>query len=291
MISVCVVNWNQAELLLDCLRSIFENPPSEELEVIVVDNGSTDGSASRVREAFPQVRLIENEENLGFGAANNQAIEASEGWAILLLNNDTLVLPGALDAMADVLRSDPRVGIVGCSQYADRDLTIRHRTAYRRFPSIPASFVHQAALFMKLTKRFPKSRFVNGLVMNYSYDDHDRAIDAAHINGACMMCRREVLDEVGLFDTNLFLFLEDTDLCQRVKKAGYRIVYTPAGTVVHFGSQSLIASGRGFKQYHYKSKCYYLEKHYGRLTRLLYQIEFAAAKRVIPRIINQEYGA
>lgn len=290
MISVCVVNWNQADLLIGCLRSIFENPPSEEPEVIVVDNGSSDGSVQRVRELFPQVTLIENCENLGFGAANNQAIEASSGWAVLLLNNDTIVLPDALDAMVRVLRTDPSAAIVGCSQYADRELTIRHHTAYRRFPSIPASFVHQLALFLKLQKRFPRSRLVNRLFMHYSYDDHDKTIDAAHINGACMMCRREVLNEVGLFDTNLFLFLEDTDLCRRVRKKGFKIVYTPAGAIVHFGSQSLIASGRGFKEFHYKSKCYYLEKHHGRLARLFYQIEFAVARRVLPRITNQEYG-
>ena len=290
MICIAIVNWNQAGLLVDCLESIFQNPPSEELEVIVVDNGSEDDSVVLVNSRFPLVKVISNAENLGFGPANNQAIRASSGWAILFLNNDTLVLPGAVDAMADVLRADRSVGIVGCSQFSDRDLAHRHCTAYRRFPSLPASFVHQLSLFLKLARKFPNSRLIQLLHMNYSYRDHDRTLNAAHINGACMMCRRDVLDEVGTFDTGLFLFLEDTDLCQRVKRHGYRIVYTPSGGVVHFGSRSLIASGRGFKDFHYKSKCYYLEKHYGRAARLFYQAEYGLARRLLPRILNQEYG-
>jgi GT2 family glycosyltransferase len=290
MISIVIVNWNQAKLLHDCVESILDNPPTEGVEVIVVDNASEDNSVELMQSMFPQVKLICNERNLGFGVANNIGIRVSTGWSILLLNNDTIVMPGAIDAMADALRLDDLIGIVGCSQFADRELTHKHRTAYRRFPSIAGSFAHQLALYFKLPQRFPENKYVDNLLMNYSLTDHENILESAHINGACMLCRRSALDEVGLFDENLFLFLEDTDLCQRMGKSGRKIVFTPAGSVVHFGSQSLVASGIGFKEFHYKSKRYYLKKHYGVLALAIYDLEFAIIRRIKPSLLNQEYG-
>lgn len=228
-VSVAIAHWNLCNLLRDCLESVYANANEVSLEVIVVDNGSTDGSVEMVKENFPHVRLIENTQNVGFNIATNQAIRASGAKYVLLLNNDTVVPPGTLAKLVNYMDAHPRVGIVGPRLiYPDGRLQL----SCHHFATV------QSALWMALFlyRAFPRSeRFGR---YNMTYWDHDDTREVDWIMATCMLVRREAVSEVGLLDERAFAGGADADWCYRFWKAGWPVVFYHEATVIHHHGKS-----------------------------------------------------
>ena len=216
-VSIIIVNWNTADLLLACLASIADRP-SMPCELLVVDNASTDGSPARVRERFPDVRLLPQSENLGFARANNLALAEARGRYLLLLNPDTEVLPGALDSLVAFLAATPAAGIAGPPLWNPDG---SHQPSVQAFPSLGSEFLRQTMLH----------RIVPDRSRNGPHRRETRRVDA--VTGAALAIRRECLDAIGPLDEDIFMFYEDTDWCRRAHEAGWGVWYVDGPGIVH----------------------------------------------------------
>lgn len=244
-LSIIIVNWNTRDILLDCLDSIGAHPPSRPYNVWVVDNASSDGSVAAVRERHPYVQVIENAENRGFAAANNQAIAASRSDYVLLLNSDTIVHAQSLERMARFLDAHDRVGIAGaCLLNADGTL----QPSWAAFPSFWSELLGR-----NIRTRTP-----------YRSGDGSTAYLVDWVGGAALMIRRTVVEQIGVLDEGYFMYSEETDWCFRVRKAGWDICYLPDATIVHLGGRSSKKASARMKAELYRSKIRFYTKHYGR---------------------------
>jgi len=256
-LSICIVNYNTKRLLRDCLVSLFnDNPGRICFEVIVVDNSSSDGSVSMIQDAFPQVRLLINKENLGFAKANNQAMKKSRGRYILLLNSDTVVLPGAFEKMVGFLESTPKAGAVA-PKLLNLDGTTQVGFNVRRLLSPKVTISH----LLLLDKMFPQSKTIRDYrMLDWNHNDIREIEQPA---ASCFLVRREVIDNIGMMDEGFFAWYTDVDLCLRMKQAGWKIFYLPEAQVYHHGGQSTI----GWKQADllvktYRDLLHYYQKHF-----------------------------
>ncbi|HEY9757192.1 MAG TPA: glycosyltransferase family 2 protein [Oculatellaceae cyanobacterium] len=262
LVSVIVVSWNTRELLRACLTSLLaelDSLPSS--EVFLVDNDSADGSADMVAADFPTVRLTANKTNRGFAAANNQALEMASGDFILLLNPDTVVHPGAIKTMIDFMRSHARAGIVA-PQLLNSDGSVQR--SCRQFPT----FLGMLYELLGLSRFFPdKALFRQYKMLDWEHDD-ERQVDQPE--GACLMLRKEVINQVGVLDEGFFMLFEEVDWCYRIKKAGWEIWFAPASKVTHHYGQSIkqvkvkmiLSSHRGLYRFwrkHYRGDRWYLD--------------------------------
>jgi GT2 family glycosyltransferase len=258
-LSVVVVSYNTRDLLQACLTSVNSTMSSaSNYEVIVVDNASLDGSAVMVKETFLQVDLIVNQENRGFAAANNQAIERSSGRYVILLNPDTAVREGALNAMVKFMDDNSEVGVVG-PKLVFPDGRFQH-SAFS-FPTLPMIFfdffpLNHRVLNSRLNGRYPRALYGAG---------NPFPID--HPLGAGLMVRREVIEEVGLLDERFFMYCEEIDWCMRIKKAGWEILCLPEAGIVHHVGQSTKQFHRDMFVELHKSRYRLYEKHYNRSFR------------------------
>jgi len=228
-VSVIIVSWNTQDILRDCLRSIYEQGGEIDLEVIVIDNASTDGSVEMVKKDFPQVTLIENSQNRGFAAANNQGIAISKGRYVLLLNSDTVVLDNAIAKTAAFADSHPKAAIVGC-RVLNPDQTLQP-TCFM-FPSILNMLLSSTYLY----KLFPKSKFFGRERMTWWNRNDIREVDV--VTGCFMLVRQDAIKKVGSMDEQFFMYGEETDWCYRFKQAGWKILFTPCAEIIHLGGQS-----------------------------------------------------
>lgn len=227
--SIIIVNWNTKELLQNCLTSVYKQAGSVNYEVIVIDNGSTDGSPEMVSNDFPQVILVRNLENKGFAAANNQGITIAKGRYVLLLNSDTVILNSALSKTVAFADAHLEAAVVGC-RVLNPDRTLQP-TCFM-FPSLLNTFLSSTYLY----KLFPKSRFFGRERMTWWDRGDTREVDV--VTGCFMLVRREAIEQVGLMDERFFMYGEETDWCYRFKKAGWRVVFAPVAEIVHLGGQS-----------------------------------------------------
>jgi GT2 family glycosyltransferase len=250
-LSVVIASWNTAALLEDCLASLFLSPPPDQMEAIVVDNASSDDSAARVRRNWPAVRLIQNAQNLGFARANNQGITASRGRYILLLNSDTVAPPGALAGLVDFMDEHPEAGAVG-----PRLLRPDGRPQPFAFGGDP-------------TPLYLLRRGLNLLLLRRPLHDWntDRTQAVDWVSGACLLLRREALEQSGPLDEAIFMYYEDNDLCLRLRRRGWKVYYHPGVSITHFGGQSLAQNPAARKAY-YASLEYFYRKHYGSVSQL-----------------------
>jgi hypothetical protein len=261
-LTIIVVSYNTRSIIGDCLQSIPPGAGDVRHEVIVVDNASPDGSAVLVAEHFPDVRLIRNAGNVGFAAANNQAIVESSGRYIVLLNADTVVKPAALQALVRFMDAHADVGYCG-PQLINPDGT--HQPSARRFPTV----FSEALSLCGLHKRLPSSRHCLNLHEKYGSDE---AFRTDWVTGACLVVRREVMEQVGLLDDSFFLYFEETDWCLRMSRQGWQGWYVPAGTVIHYGGFSLGPRGQStpfygnHPEYWMESWRLYMRKHHGPLA-------------------------
>lgn len=230
-LTIVVVNWNTRELLRQCLDSIPCGLESaHRAETWVVDNASQDGSAAMVAETFPDVHLVANDTNVGFARANNQAIRQARGRYVLLLNSDTKVLPGALSALVQFLDGHPNAGAAGC-RLLNADGT-KQRSAWMHYPNLGS--VATAAFWLNHLPLLKKRARREEETLNAATNP----VQVKHLLGACLMVRRLLLDKVGLMDEDYFMYLEETDWCQRINAAGAGVFFLPSAEIIHFGQQS-----------------------------------------------------
>jgi GT2 family glycosyltransferase len=222
-----------------------------EIEIFVVDNGSQDGSGNEVKKAFPSVHLVENEKNLGFAKAVNQGLEKASGRYILLLNPDTQVKNGAIERLISFMDVHLDVGVVG-AQLLNSDGSRQNSIA--NFPSLATELLNKSLLRWLFPKVFPGKE-----------KDYSEAIEVDSVIGACMMVRRDAINQVGLLDEEYFLFLEETDWCFRIKKAGWKIYHVPQAEVYHFQGKSAEVEKEKAKIEYYRSRYYFFKKNRGEL--------------------------
>jgi len=230
--SICILNRDQRELLKECLDSCYREFKESNIsgEVIVVDNGSSDGSPAMVRSLFPEARLISNSGNAGFSTANNQAIRVARGRYVLVLNNDTVLLPGCLRVLLAFMDAHPEVGAAG-PKLLNRDGSTQ-LGYHRRLPTIADTCV---ALFWipHIWPGNPVTR--HAIMMDEVTDPATASMAIEQVGGCAMFLRREAMESVGLFDEAFYRWFEDVDLCERLRTAGWSMVYVPGAQIVHYG--------------------------------------------------------
>jgi GT2 family glycosyltransferase len=271
-LSVIIVNWNTKNLLCQCLDSLNQVAKKVEMEIFVVDNGSMDGSGEVVRKRFPGVKLVENQMNLGFAKANNQALRLSKEKYVLLLNPDTQIKRGAIEEMILFMNAHPEVGVVG-GQLLNSDGSKQNSIA--NFPSLATELLNKSLLRWLFPENFPgKEKSYLG------------PIEVDSVIGACMMVKREAMEQVGLLDEDYFLFLEETDWCCRMKKAGWKIYHVPQAEIFHFQGRSAETKKERAKIEYYRSRYHFFRRnrgrfqwtilHIGLLIRLAVELIFAS---------------
>jgi GT2 family glycosyltransferase len=229
-ISVVTLNYNTRDLLESCLRSLQEHHDGLQLELIVVDNASRDGSAQMVRDRFPQVLLIENDENLGCAGGDNRGIEISSAPYVLIFDADTAARPAAIETMLDYLEGHPDVGVVGPRLIGEDG---KYQQSCHYFTLLNARY----ALLLFLTLMGGRGSRRLGLFTNPSKDGSQLA-EVDWVYTACALIRREVFDSVGLLDEHMFFGGDDMEFCYRAARAGWKTVYLPQAEITHHGNQS-----------------------------------------------------
>lgn len=236
-VSIIIVNWNSTEFIKQCIHSIQSTVSSLEYEIIVVDNASVDFACRTLSEAFPSVKLVCLDSNLGFARANNIGAEHSRGKKLLFLNPDTLVLGDAIERMAHQLDSNCRAGAVGC-RLLNSDLTLQ-TSSVQPFPTI----LNQLLSMDWLKRHWPKLPLWG---MQALYTDGCSVVDVEVVSGACIMVQSLVFESVGLFSTEYFMYAEEADLCYKIWRAGWRVCHVAEAEVIHFGGQSAKKRGNDF---------------------------------------------
>ncbi len=250
-LTIIIVNWNTRDLLQQCLQSCYPLLGELDCEIVVVDNASSDGSAEMVRARFPDVHLFVNRANLGFARANNQAMTVSESRYVLLLNSDTVVLPGEIQKLIAFMNSHPQVGAVG-PQLLNPDGSVQ--PSYGPKPSFYQMFIDLTGLSSMNQKDYaqPSRPQVTGGVQSVGW-----------LQGACLMMRREAISQIGLLDEGYFMYTEEVDWCYRAQKAGWSLYHLPEARVIHLGGQSAAQQPTQKRQQLYRSKLLFVRKHRG----------------------------
>lgn len=269
VLSICMVTYRARDYLRDCLASLYEHALSGELDVIVVDNGSQDGTIEMLTREFPEVRFIENEMNTGYTRPMNQALRMGTGDFLVQLNPDTRVLPGALDIMARFMNSHPEVGICG-PKVLNRDGSFQQHC--RRGDPRPWAVI---SYFLGLYKLYPKSKLFGGYLLNYL--DEDEATAVENVSGSCMMIRRQLIEQIGYLYEAYYAYQEDTDFCWRARAAGWQVYFLPEAQIIHYGGQggSRVEPMRSIIEWHRSYWIYYrkhLAKDYFFLLNWLYYL-------------------
>ena len=260
-LSIIIVSWNTRDLLAQCLKTVsteIERLQPLSVETVVVDNVSTDDSVEMIKTEFPWVRLIANQENLGFAGANNQAIRQSTGRYILLLNPDTEIKPGAIEALIHSLDTQPTIGAVGPHTLNSDG-------------SLQTSCYPTPTVSRELWRLFHLDRFhPYGAYQMATWDlEKPRQVDA--LLGACILLRRSVLEKIGLMDEGYFMYSEEIDLCHRIQRGGWSLYWVPQAKIIHYGGQSTGQVADKMFLRLYQSKLMFIRKHYGQLAAWLYK--------------------
>lgn len=254
-VSIVIVNYKTRDYLHACLESILKEREIK-YEIIVVDNNSDDGSVEMVRTHFPSALLILNDKNVGFAAANNRAIEGARGKYLLLLNPDTRITRSTLGTLVAFMEDNPDVSTAGCKVlYPDG----RIQMSCGRLPTIFSAFFGGETINIALRKIFPNSRFIGacGIIGQ----DGERRHEVETLLGACVFLRKDILDKIGLFDENMFMYFEECDLFHRIRRAGGKIMYIPDTTIYHHAGASTTTESIGRSVHNYlRSQEYYLKK-------------------------------
>ncbi|NIM99456.1 MAG: glycosyltransferase [candidate division Zixibacteria bacterium] len=230
-LSVIITNYNGKNFLRQCLSSLYGLRSPFSFETIVVDNGSHDGSCMMVRTDFPQVRLSENSENLGFAGGNNIGIAMARGKYLLLLNSDTQVIENGLEKLVSFLDRHPEVAVV-TARLVYPDLS--DQGVARTFPTPINGLFGRRSL---LTRLFPNNRYSKKYLVSHTHTS-DEPFEIDWGSGACLMVRKKVIEEIGPLDERFFMYWEDADLCFRIKQRGWKIYCVPEAIVIHYEGKS-----------------------------------------------------
>jgi len=233
-ISIIIVSFNTKELLKNCLKSLMTYGQWLMVngEVIVIDNASKDSSSEMVKKEFPKVKLIANKHNLGFATANNQGIKASKGESVFLLNSDTEVKPGVLEKLVEFIKSHSGVGVIG-ARLLNPD------------GSIQPSVYHFPSLWRAIKEYWLDKK---GEYEKYA-PIGERVVNVEAVTGAAMLIPRRTIEKIGLLDERYFMYFEDLDYCQRVKRGGLKVYYLPEAEILHCHGQSAVKAGPKAYQY------------------------------------------
>lgn len=244
--SIVLVCWNNKSYLEPCLRSLYEGDIKSTFDVVVVDNGSTDGSQEMLRDEFPEVRIIQNDHNVGLARACNQGTEASNGRLVLLLNNDTIVNGPSLQAMVDCMDITPDAGAVG-GKLLNPDGSFQ--AGFAKFSSLREEFLVATRIGEKIWQGYP------------SHLDADQVKSIGWLSSACLLLRRSALDEVGLLEETFFIYGDEADLQYRLQQAGWKVYYLPNATTIHYGGRSMDRWPR--RKMVYRGKMLFYQRNYG----------------------------
>lgn len=256
-LSIIIVNWNTRELLSQCLQSLTDTVKEISYEVWVVDNNSSDHSVEMIQKRFPRFQVIANSENAGFVRANNQAIACSRGRFLLLLNSDTVTLPDSICTMVRFMDEHPRAGGVGV-RLLNPDRTFQ--ASYTPFPTLWNELLMLSGLGRWLIR--PSYPSYGPLVQ-----DGPKRIQG-YMEGACLMVRREAINQIGGLDEHIYMYSEEVDWCFRFHVAGWELWYLPNAPIVHYGGQSSKKRQGRMEAELYRSRVYFFHKHYGKLAAL-----------------------
>ncbi len=250
---ISIVNYNTRDLLDRCLDTIFANPPPGEFEVCVVDNASHDGSVEMVREKYPQVRLMASQDNLGYAGGNNLALRESRARYDLILNSDIEIHPGAFAALLEFMDNTPDAGMCGARLILP-DGSVQPSCAAEL--TLGKLFTQQFLLDKAgLARYFTGEYWVNCAVVN-------EPAEVEQLTGACMLCRREAIEQVGLMDEAYWMYCEDSDYCRRYRAAGWKLYYVPAATMLHvLGGSSRSARAEMIAAYNHAAGRYFRLHH------------------------------
>jgi GT2 family glycosyltransferase len=256
LLSAIVVNRNTADLLVTCVDHIMRSDLEGGVEIIVVDNGSTDDSVARIDQSHPAVIVLKAGRNLGFAAANNKALSKARGDYLLLVNTDALLEPSCAKELLDVMTAFPDAAMVG-PQLMNPDGSLQ--TSYEAVPTLATETLNRSLLKRLFPSKYPGK---------YRALSAPEPVEA--LIGAVMLLRRSALEEVGGFDEGYFFFLEETDLAVRLRDAGWKVVHDPAARVVHLQGATAKTYRAAARIEFYRSRYRFFAKHYGRRgTRIL----------------------
>jgi GT2 family glycosyltransferase len=256
-VTISIVSFNSKNVIAECISSLIETTQGINIEIVVVDNCSEDGSAGLVKSLFPNVRLIENRENVGFGMAHNRSFRLSKGKYFLVLNPDTIIFPNAINKMVEFMDSHPDAGVAGCKIFWDDRKNFMFPDL--KIHNLKTSLIH----FTPFCRLFPNSLLAK-CYWKTAYDMWDTKIpvEVDGVTGGLMMLRREAFKSVGLFDENFFLFFEEHDLLKRIKGKGWKIYYLPDAEIRHYFEESFRNSTIDVGSIYMQSAEYYYRKHY-----------------------------
>jgi hypothetical protein len=244
-LTVSLVTSNNKKLILDCLKSVYETSKDLEVEVYVVINATSDDSEEAIKKDFPKVKLIVNKDKLSFTHNHNMVMERGKGKYVLVLNDDTVMLDGALKKMVDFMETSPDVGILGC-KILNADGSLQW--------SCGKSFSHKFEHF--------KSGMLNQFLPFLQKQFFKETEEVSWVTGACLLARSKALERVGLFDENIIIYYEDGDLCHRMIQAGWKVVFYPQAEIIHYHGQTRKQHLGRDTFIIYKSRLYFFAKHY-----------------------------
>jgi GT2 family glycosyltransferase len=253
-LSIIIVNWNTCNLTKQTIESVYRETSGIDFEIILTDNASSDDSVEVIKKEFPQVILIENKENLGFGKANNQGMRIALGKYIMLLNSDTVVLSQAITRLTSYLDEHEDITMLG-PKLLNEDRTFQY-SCRRNLPNPMNSFFH----LFGLAKLFPKSKMFTDY-KRFAYDSN-RTEPVEAISGAAMFFRRGVFDTMGGFDEQFFMYGEDLDFCKRVQDKGWKTMFVHDAEIIHFGGQSSKKRRKQSLVNFYDAMWIYYKKHF-----------------------------
>lgn len=272
-ISIVIVSFNVEKLLKECIESVYRETTETAFDVWVVDNHSRDDSVQMLRDNFPDIHLIENDGNVGFPKANNQAVVQSTSDYILLLNPDTIIRDGAIDKMVAFMDECPDVGVSGCRVLnADGSLQLACR---RSIPTPKVAFYRLTGL----SRLFPHSKTMARYNLTYLDPNIPHEVDA--VSGAFLVIRKQVVDEIGVLDENFFIYGEDMDWCIRANKAGWKVMYYPHASILHYKGVGCKTNNLKTTYEFYRAMVLFHKKHFARecffLTNLVIYIGIVLA--------------
>lgn len=274
-VSIIIVNWNTKDLLRDCLASVYATHGSVAIETIVVDNASSDQSSGMLLRGFPQVQLIVNRTNQGFAHANNQALRVAHGRYVMLLNSDTIVLPGALRQMVRFMDAHPGVGVLG-PRLLNRDHSLQ--SSMRDFPRL-----RDDVSGILEVRKWP---YIGGLTTqrhahaDISWSAHASTREVDWVTGACQLLRRETIEVANGLDEGYFFFFEDMDLCFRLRWLGWRTAFIAEAEIIHLGGQSSKQVPLARVVWHFKGMLRFYRLHYSRRQTLVLRVAIVVASSV-----------
>ena len=281
-ISIVIVSWNTRDLLRGCLQSVYTCVPPRKFEVFVVDNASFDGSGEMVRTEFPAATLIQNDENVGFARANNQALRRACGRYLVLLNSDAEILPGTIASCLDFMEEAADVAVTGVELHnPDGTLQVGYFKLPVSWSQVFESLLHPTAYYTRWNK-------------NYQRDPAAREVD--WVSGSFMVVRSEAVEDVGLLDERFFIFGEETEWCTRFRKAGWRVFYLSNAYIVHHHHQSTKQAPRELQAHALRGRQVLYWTHYPSPQAALITLHALGAgvlaiARGLPRLVsNQPYA-